>query len=98
MYLIPRNVKARFEFFPGFGWFELVSVVGGAILGLPLYFLAGLFTESFFRAVFFIIPPGLLRHQAGAGRPELGRLNQTLARVEEQPETILLRHQGRVIL
>lgn len=59
MYLIPRNVKARFEFFPGFGWFELMSVVGGAIVGFLLYLLAGLFTHSFFRIVLFAVPPGL---------------------------------------
>ena len=60
MYLIPRNVKARFEFFPGFGWFELISVVGGAVVGLFLYALASFFTHNpFWRASVFIAPPGL---------------------------------------
>lgn len=59
MYLIPRNVTARFEFFPGFGWFELMSVLGGAVAGLVFYFLAGLFTSSLIRVALFILPPGL---------------------------------------
>ncbi|MGB9781595.1 MAG: PrgI family mobile element protein [Moorellaceae bacterium] len=59
MYLIPRNVRARFEFFPGFGWFELAFVLAGALVGFLLYALAGLFTRSFFRIVLFIVPPGL---------------------------------------
>ncbi|GAF27409.1 predicted transcriptional regulators [Moorella thermoacetica Y72] len=59
MYLIPRNVSAKFEFFPGFGWFELASVVAGALLGLGLFFLSGLLTKSVIRFVFFVLPPGL---------------------------------------
>lgn len=59
MYLIPRNVTARFEFFPGFGWFELAAVVAGALVGLALFFLSGLFTKSVVRFVLFVMPPGL---------------------------------------
>jgi hypothetical protein len=59
LYLIPRNVTARFEFFPGFGWFELEAVVAGALVGLALFFLSGLFTKSVVRFVLFVMPPGL---------------------------------------
>ncbi|APC08589.1 PrgI family mobile element protein [Neomoorella thermoacetica] len=59
MYLIPRNVSAKFEFFPGFGWFELASVVAGALVGVGLFFLSGLFTKSIIRFVLFVLPPGL---------------------------------------
>ncbi|WP_338832851.1 hypothetical protein MHLNE_16010 [Moorella humiferrea] len=57
MYLIPRNVSPKFEFFPGFGWFELAALTAGALVGLGLYSLAGLFTRSLFRFVMFVIPP-----------------------------------------
>lgn len=59
MYLIPRNVSAKFEFFPGFGWFELAALAAGALVGLGLYSLAGIFTRSVFRFALFVIPPGL---------------------------------------
>ncbi|GEA16343.1 hypothetical protein E308F_25890 [Moorella sp. E308F] len=59
MYLIPRNVTAKFEFFPGFGWFELASVVAGALVGLGLFFFSGLITKSIIRFVLFVLPPGL---------------------------------------
>lgn len=59
MYLIPRNVVARFEFFPGFGWFELIAVVAGGLIGLVLFGLVSLFTSSLGRFVFIVAPPAL---------------------------------------
>lgn len=59
MYLIPRNVTAKFEFFPGFGWFELAAMAAGALVGLGLFFLSGLFTKSIIRFFLFVLPPGL---------------------------------------
>ncbi len=46
-YLIPSNVKSRFEFFPGFGWIELGLTVGGIMVGGILYFLIGFLNQSF---------------------------------------------------
>lgn len=46
MYLIPRNVRQRFEFFPGMGFRELSMIVGGLAIGFVLFFLFGLFTGS----------------------------------------------------
>ena len=46
MYLIPRNVRQRFEFFPGMGYKELFMVLGGFVIGLCCFFLLGLFTGS----------------------------------------------------
>lgn len=54
MYLVPKNVKNRFEFFPGFGWMDLGFCFGGAGIGLVLFLITGLFTHSLFR-VFFIL-------------------------------------------
>ncbi|MGD0622880.1 MAG: P-loop NTPase, partial [Thermacetogeniaceae bacterium] len=33
-YQIPRNVSAKFEFWPGFGWVELLITVAGILIGL----------------------------------------------------------------
>lgn len=42
MYLIPRNISKRFEFFPGFGWMELLITLIAAVVGLGISFLLGL--------------------------------------------------------
>ncbi|KYH30772.1 PrgI family mobile element protein [Neomoorella mulderi] len=79
MYLIPRNVTARFEFFPGFGWFELAAVSAGALVGLVLYFLSGLFAQPTARFVLFAIPPGLaffVTKQGPDGKSLLGLMRQ----------------------
>lgn len=52
-YLIAKNVITRFELFPGFGWFEILSIIGGAGLGIVVGFIFGLVIESFFRYIFF---------------------------------------------
>lgn len=49
MYLIPKNVGGRFEFFEGFGIKELIYCAISALLALGLSLLIGLFTSSLFR-------------------------------------------------
>ncbi|NFL43538.1 hypothetical protein FDB61_17885 [Clostridium botulinum] len=41
-YLIPANVTTRFEFFPGFGWYEFKIVITACIIGFIFFFLLGL--------------------------------------------------------
>jgi type IV secretory pathway VirB3-like protein len=45
-YLIPENVKSRFEFFPGFGMMELFFTLIGAIFGAIIYFAISIFTQN----------------------------------------------------
>jgi hypothetical protein len=42
-YLIPKNIKARFELIPGFGWREIFVTLAGAIVGFMLLLLLGVF-------------------------------------------------------
>ena len=46
MYLIPRNISNRFEFFPGWGWRELIITAISVGIGLIFSFLIGLATLS----------------------------------------------------
>lgn len=46
MYLIPRNISNRFEFFPGWGWRELIMLLVGLGTGVLICFLLGLVTHS----------------------------------------------------
>ena len=46
MYLIPRNISKRFEFFPGWGWKELFITLIGAAIGLGFSTLLGLIISS----------------------------------------------------
>ncbi|HBQ26676.1 MAG TPA: PrgI family protein [Syntrophomonas sp.] len=46
MYLIPRNISNRFEFFPGWGWQELIMLLIGLGTGVLICFLLGLVTHS----------------------------------------------------
>lgn len=41
-YLIPANVATRFEFFPGFGWYEFFIVAASLALGTLVYFILGI--------------------------------------------------------
>ncbi|MCR8987670.1 PrgI family protein [Brevibacillus laterosporus] len=56
MYQIPKNVKARFEFFTGFGMSDLVITSMGALLGAGLFYLAGLFTNSIGKVFLIVLP------------------------------------------
>jgi hypothetical protein len=49
VYLIPRNVTQRFEFFPGFGWPELGQTLAGLAVGGLFFFVLGLFGAGFWR-------------------------------------------------
>ncbi len=39
-YQIPRNVSAKFEFWPGFGWVELFIAIAGILIGLAFRYLS----------------------------------------------------------
>lgn len=41
-YLIPANVTTRFEFFEGFGWYELKIVTIALIIGSLIFFALGI--------------------------------------------------------
>lgn len=51
MYLIPRNVTQKFEFFPGFSWLELGLTLAGAAAGILLFVIVGVFTDSLARVL-----------------------------------------------
>lgn len=55
-YLIPKNVNAKFQFFPGFGWFELGVVLCGVIIGVIIFFILNIFTNSIWRAFSIVFP------------------------------------------
>lgn len=42
-YMIPKNVKTRFEFMEGFGWKELFITLLGALIGVCLFFILLIF-------------------------------------------------------
>ena len=46
MYLIPRNISNKFEFFPGWGWKELLILLVGLGIGGVISLLLGLITPS----------------------------------------------------
>jgi hypothetical protein len=50
-YLIPKNVKQRFEFFPGMGFKELFMIIGGLVAGFLIFSFLGYFTPSFVRII-----------------------------------------------
>lgn len=45
-YLVPANVSAQFEFFPGFGWPEFYMVAAALVIGVILFFLTGLISST----------------------------------------------------
>ncbi|TYP56838.1 PrgI family mobile element protein [Thermosediminibacter litoriperuensis] len=59
MYQVPKNISARFEFFPGFGWKELFFVLTGLLTGFIFYLVLGIFTKSFIRYLVIFVPAGL---------------------------------------
>lgn len=58
MYLIPRNVMTKFQFFPGFGWLELGLTLAGAALGAGLWLVLGPVGAPLgLRLICFVVPP-----------------------------------------
>lgn len=47
-YLIPANVSAKFEFFEGFGWYELKIVVIACLIGVVFYCALGTFKKTIY--------------------------------------------------
>jgi uncharacterized membrane protein YhiD involved in acid resistance len=70
-YLIPKNVKARFEFFSGFGFKELLWLLAGIGLGAGISMLVYLVTHSLFS---FIVTAlfGTIGFIAGKPDPRTG--------------------------
>ncbi|MEW9082404.1 PrgI family mobile element protein [Caldanaerobacter subterraneus] len=67
MYQVPKNISAKFEFFPGFGWKELFFVLAGLSLGFFVYLILSIFTHSparylavfiFTGLAYFLVIPG----------------------------------------
>lgn len=50
-YLIPANVTTKFEFFPGFGWYEFKIVIIACLIGCVFFFLAGVPKKTVSEAV-----------------------------------------------
>ncbi|MBO8169076.1 MAG: hypothetical protein H0Z35_07840 [Thermoanaerobacteraceae bacterium] len=46
-YIVPRNVRSRVEFFPGFGFKELAAVGMGGMVGFALQYIVGLLPLAF---------------------------------------------------
>jgi len=59
LYQVPKNISAKFEFFPGFGWKELFFVLTGLLTGFLFYLFLGIFTESPVKYLAIFIPAGL---------------------------------------
>lgn len=56
--LVPRNINARFTFFEGFGFKELLMVLAGVFIGIIVYNILGIFlVPTSFRLVIFVIFP-----------------------------------------
>lgn len=100
-YLVPRAVRARFEFSAGFGLPELIAVIAGGLLGLLLQWawsalpLRG--TALFGGRVFFFALPlasgFMLLHQDAAGASLYGQLRAARA-FASRPRHHLFRYRG----
>ncbi|MBS3949559.1 MAG: hypothetical protein KGZ53_02685 [Peptococcaceae bacterium] len=61
MYLVPKNVRARFELVPGFGIPELALCAVGLVVGATLGFVFSLFNASpLVRMVLLVVPTGFM--------------------------------------
>jgi len=68
MYLVPKNVRARFELVPGFGLPELALCAGGLVVGATLGFVFSLFNASpLVRVVLLVVPTGFMFFVTRAG-------------------------------
>jgi hypothetical protein len=100
-YLVPRAVRARFEFSPGFGLPELLAVVAGGVLGLSLQWLWALCgipgPAGFGGRVFLFAVPicagYMLLHQDATGSSLFGQARAALGWMR-RPRVYLYRHRG----
>lgn len=61
MYLVPKNVRARFELVPGFGIPELALCGVGLVVGAVLGFVTSLFgASSLVKMVLLVVPTGFM--------------------------------------
>ena len=74
MYIIPKNVRSRFQFFEGFGWFELFLVLLGTAIGFILSMIIFLITKSPL-SFLFIVAGGAFGFFLGVSDP---RTNQNV--------------------
>ncbi len=72
MYLVPKNVSQRFEFFPGVGWRELFMILVGLGTGVLVFFFLGLFTASLARILVIGLSTGV-SYFLGRGDPRTGK-------------------------
>lgn len=56
-YLVPHNVETKFQFFPGFGWFEVVTVVAAFLFALLLVYILGHFTARPAKYILLLLLP-----------------------------------------
>lgn len=68
LYLVPKNVATRYEFFGGFGWRELLLVLAAGLVGMVLFVVAGVWTGSPARVLLVVVPAGLAFLVAREGR------------------------------
>lgn len=59
MYLIPRNISKRFEFFPGWGWKELFILLIAIGIGASLALILGLVISSPVRFLLIVLFGGI---------------------------------------
>ena len=56
-YIVPNNVETKFQFFPGYGWFEVSVVVAAFLVGVLLVYILGLLTSSPGRYILLLMLP-----------------------------------------
>lgn len=87
-YLIPKNIRTRFEFFPGIGIIELLYIVAGLIVALLLFLFTGIFTKSFYRLIYFVVGflvPFALVYQEPRNGMSLLRVLKDLKKFKSKP-------------
>lgn len=86
-YPVPSNVSTKFEFFPGFGWFEFKYVVIALAIGGLLFFLSGLISKTT-----YIEPSNLTFEQkVGLDETELKGNSDGLIEIKKQIVPIIVR-------
>lgn len=71
-YIVPKNVRARFQFADGFGWFELLICLVGVITGGVIAAVVFLITKSPFSLTFLVFG-GALGFFLGKPDPRTGQ-------------------------